>query len=509
VPESWGLTLGIAVVLGVWLGPTALLVVIPFMVTVQLLRGRISLVALVLPILFSLLGIARGAMDEATEVPAGFGDSTGATVMVTSFPRETWFGASVLVSVSALAGIDGPGEVESFPVLLSVPEGVDVARGDILEVTWTPTPIEVLAPGSARYVRSTGALATAWADEVQEKSEGWEFFHALMRLRGRITDGLLAVLPGDPGALAAGIVTGDDTNLSEVADDAFYATGTTHITAVSGSNVAMVLAIWNLVIPAGRNRRLMAVQLAIIASIWFYALLVGLEPPALRAAIMATLVLVGSRFGRRPDLLTLLALTSAAMALWQPQYVHTLSFWLSIAATAAIISRAPTSGGEGWQAAARDMGAGILLAQVATLPIILTAFGTWSLASIIANVLLAPLMWLAFPLCFALALLVLAAPWLAEFLAVIPLVPLSLCLEIVKALAHALPTIDLGNTGRVAVIGIAGPGLVLGLLAARDVQRWLPLVGRRILAQPGVMALAVLGPAAGLALALLVRAAGG
>ena len=70
-----------------------------------------------------------------------------------------------------------------------------------------------------------------------------------------------------------------------------------------------------------------------ILAVWMYAVMVGLEPPALHAAVVASLTMAGSWFGRRPDPLTILALTLGGMAFIYPRMVESVGFWLSAAAS--------------------------------------------------------------------------------------------------------------------------------------------------------------------------------
>jgi len=473
-------------------------------VAAQAIRGVRNPLVIAVAVVMVLAGAGRAAMGPEPRVPDGLATFTGATVTIDSIPKTSKRGASMLVTVVALErdGVDVP--TDPFPVLLSVTGQHDLAPGDRLAVRWSVTPADALSPGFARYARAQGALATALAWNVTIIDQGPDTWHVLMRLRSRISDRLASALPGDAGALAAGIVTGDDTRLSPAADRAFLRTGTSHITAVSGSNIAMVLAIWYLVLPAGKTRRLLALQVAMIASIWVYAILVGLEPPAVRAALMATLIIVGSRFGRRPDPITILALTSAAMVLWNPRYVEMVSFWLSVVATAAIFSRIPVERSGTWQSAVREVATGVLLAQVATLPIVLAVFGGWSVAGVLANLLLAPLTWLAFPLSFALAFVALAAPWLAGLLGWAPMVPLQLTLTLVDSLSVSIPMLSLGNAGAAGVVAVSLPALLLGLLLVRDTYRWAPMARDRWRVNPWPMAVTVAGPAIGVAVAMMV-----
>jgi len=284
-------------------------------------------------------------------------------------------------------------------------------------------------------------------------------------------------MPGDAGALAAGIVTGNDAALSDAAVAAFRRTGTSHITAVSGSNVGVVLAIWYAVVPPGKLRRRRLVRLVIILSVWTYALMVGFEPPAIRAALVTTGVLIGARAGRRPDPLTLLALASGIMVIASPRTIEQVSFWLSVVASAAIITRVPAVTSSSRLRTVKDLALGVAMAQLCTLPIILLAFGSWSMAGLVANLVLAPVIGVAFPLCFALAALSLIAPPLAEVLAPVCTVPLELALALVSTFAKTAPALAFGESGPIALIAVALPCLLAMAILSRDVQRWLGRLG--------------------------------
>ncbi len=507
--EPWGLALGAAVVSGALLGWPALLVMAAFVTVAQVIRGRFNPVFLLVVVGFAALGAVRAVLQDEPVVPTDLATSTGAEVRLESLPRSTAAGESVLVSVSEFVFDASIRPGDDLVALARLPEGERAAPGDRLSVRWSIEPLELIDPGYGSYVRSRGAVANAWVWQVTERDVGSPALHRLVDVRHRIGDGMRAALPGDAGALAAGIVTGDDSHLSEAAREAFLLTGTTHITAVSGSNVAMILAIWNLLVPAGRNRRLIVVQGVIIVSIWLYAILVGLEPPALRAAIMASLILLAGRSGRRPDLLTLLALTSGAMVLWNPDTVRMVGFWLSVIATGAIVMRLPQAPGAGRRSNVRGLLEGVALAQVATLPISVMAFGTWSLTSVLANAMLAPLMWLAFPLCFTLAFVVLAAPWVAPLVAILPLVPLNLTLEVVGVLASTMPPLDFENAGPAGALAITVPCAIGIVLLSRETPRWAALVAASWRARPLVVGMVLIGPVVGIVSAVLAVLARG
>jgi competence protein ComEC len=443
-------------------------------------------------------------MVDADIAPPDLEASERATGVVLTMPEPSGNNMAAHIRVDALDAGDGWAKVEPFTAIVTLADGADLAMGDEVTIAWSAETMESLPPGYSGYLAARGVTATARASKVDVEEQGPRLFQFVQDVRDDLAEGFDHLMPGDAGALATGIVTGDDSGLSEEASEAFLRTGTSHITAVSGSNVAMVLAVWNLVIPAGRRRRLLAIQITIVVSIWLYALLTGLEPPATRAATMASLMLFGSRFGRRPDPMTLLALTSAAMVLWNPRNVEMISFWLSIVATAAIISRVPTESGSGGSRVARGMFEGTMLAQIATLPFVLITFGTWSLVSVVANVLLAPLLWAAFPLCFLLGVIILVAPMLAPMVSWAPYIILTMCLEIVQGLGDVMPQVSIAHSGLAGALAIGVPCLIAVLILGKDGQRWLQAGMANGRSGSARLLIFGAGPAAGMAAAGLM-----
>lgn len=479
------------------MGPVAALVLGWFLLVAQLVRGRMRWIPLVVMLAAVLIGAGRARMVDTDSVPSGLAASTGAEGVAVSMPQPSGDYIAVQLRIDVLVTNEGRTGVPPFVTRVTLASGAGIAKGDRVQVAWTANDLTATPPGYSGYLAANGISATAWASRVEVMEQGPWLYRMVQSVRDEIGDEFSRVMPGDPGALATGIVTGDDSGLSEEAEEAFLRTGTSHITAVSGSNVAMVLAVWNLVIPAGRRRKLLAVQIGIVSSIWLYALLTGLEPPATRAAAMASLMLFGSRFGRRPDPMTLLAWSSAAMVMWNPRNVEQISFWLSVVATAAIIMRIPTGAATGWGRAAQGMFEGTILAQLATLPLVLLTFGAWSMISVLANVLLAPLMWAAFPLCFLLAAILLVAPVLAPVLTWIPEILLTLCLQIVKGLGELAPQLSMSQAGFAGAVAIGVPCLLLLAAFGRDGQRWLSAVMETGRDRRGMLAVLGAAPVAG------------
>jgi competence protein ComEC len=128
----------------------------------------------------------------------------------------------------------------------------------------------------------------------------------------------------------------------------------------------------------------MAVLLS-VAGILFYDCLAGFQASIVRASLMAGLAFSAQVLGKQRDGLYALFLTALAMLLWQPNYLTDVGFQLSFASTAGIliIPRLLKRFENGFSS---DL-ITTFSAQVATLPILVSGFGAYSLWSVVVNAL--------------------------------------------------------------------------------------------------------------------------
>lgn len=205
------------------------------------------------------------------------------------------------------------------------------------------------------------------------------------------------ILPEPAAALLTGLLTGTQHGMSRALKDDFRAAGLTHIVAISGSNITIILSFLSgLLFFVPINRRFLPLSLGIAC----FALFVGANPPVIRASIMGILGLLAIRAERRAEPRLLLLWTAAAMSMWNPlELWHSASFHLSFLATLGIgeigplfkrwLSFMPESFG------LRDSLATTLAAQVATLPVTMLVFRQVSIVAPLTNLLVAPLIPLA------------------------------------------------------------------------------------------------------------------
>ena len=145
-----------------------------------------------------------------------------------------------------------------------------------------------------------------------------------------------ADLPGDGGELLPGLAIGDTSAVEPDLDQAMKASSLSHLTAVSGANCAIVIALVMVLTAALRMPRGWRIGIALVTLAGF-VVLVTPEPSVLRAALMALLVLVTSAMGRGAQGLPLLALAVLILLVGDPWLARNYGFTLSVLATGGLL----------------------------------------------------------------------------------------------------------------------------------------------------------------------------
>jgi competence protein ComEC len=154
---------------------------------------------------------------------------------------------------------------------------------------------------------------------------------------------LQSVVAEPEASIAVGVVTGDRTSMSDRLQDAFRRSGTTHILAISGENISLLVGMLWLFFGGRRNRRRMPTLLAltVIVLLASYTIFTGATPSVVRAAIMGTVLLLGPVVGRRYDPLAALAVSAASMVVVDPDLLADAGFQFSFLALVGITFLSP------------------------------------------------------------------------------------------------------------------------------------------------------------------------
>lgn len=226
---------------------------------------------------------------------------------------------------------------------------------------------------------------------------------AIYAFKNKALENIYLIFPDPEASLLAGILLGVDTGLPQDLQQAFKDTGTAHIIAISGFNIAIIaglfFALFSRVLGQLRG------SILAILGIALYTFLVGADAAVVRAALMGGISLTARQLGRRNDGFNALMLSAVIMSLWNPNIPWDVGFQLSFFATLGLILYAEPF--QNWAVniitrytssdTAQKVAAPIseyflltLAAQLTTLPIMAYHFKRISLVSLIANPFILP-----------------------------------------------------------------------------------------------------------------------
>jgi len=298
--------------------------------------------------------------------------------------------------------VEGP----SGLLLARVSSGTDWHYGDQLQVSGTLSALADNTPESQREALYRQDIRVQMADasaRLLQHDQGSWWLSAADNMRRSAQKVIYQLFPQPEAALLSGILLGNDDDLPLDLQTAFQDSGTAHIIAISGFNMAIVAGLLTLF--AGRLLPRGWSLLPVTAGIIFYTLLTGATPSVVRAAVMGFMGLLGGLIGRRQMGINSLVFTAAVMSLFDPFLPWGASFQLSFGATLGLVWYAEgletfafgLAGRflpEGWARQVSGWAGEFLLctlaAQITTLPVMLYHFQRLSLSALLANVLVLP-----------------------------------------------------------------------------------------------------------------------
>jgi competence protein ComEC len=252
-------------------------------------------------------------------------------------------------------------------------------KGTLLESEPGDDVVAVLRPrGKPRTVSPPGLVA-----------------RAAEHLRAGLRDAA-APLPSDARGLLPALVIGDTSRTPSDLTDAMLATGMTHLSAVSGSNVAIVLAfaLGGASLFGVRRRWRPVVAVVVLAA---FVVLARPEPSVVRAAAMGTIGLVGLSRSRRAAGIPVLSAAVVVLLVVDPWLSRSYGFALSTLATLGLLLFTRSWGeaiGRRLPRPIRSWGPSIAIpvaAQAMCAPVVVLLQGSVSVVGILANLLAAPL----------------------------------------------------------------------------------------------------------------------
>lgn len=221
-------------------------------------------------------------------------------------------------------------------------------------------------------------------------------FMVAYKIRDRVSDIIYATLPDKPFACASlldGILLGKRSHLSDEVMGWFQDTGTIHILAISGFNVGIIGLIFFFIF-----HKLIRLPQRISSFLTFLVLIVftimtGATPSVVRATIMASAIIIGKIIDRDTNIYNSLALSSLIILLHNPLTLFDIGFQLSFGAVLSLVYFTPLIEPKLWflpRYLAKLVSVSLAV-QIGISPIIIFYFDKLSLVTILANIIVVPL----------------------------------------------------------------------------------------------------------------------
>ena len=353
----------------------------------------------------------------------------------------------------------------------------------------------------AAWLEGQGISAILWAQQTEWVGAGRSFTPAalLHRMRGVLAQGIQAGIPDPQAGLAQALLLGIRSDLPAAVKDDFRTAGMSHLLAISGLHVGVVMTLTLSVAGAIAGRGSPPAAVITLLTVWGYAILSGLDPPVARAAIMGSLVLGSALLGRGMRGPTALLLAAALMLAAQPELLSRLSFLLSFAAMSGVIvalplitvvsalATAPLGAARGGPALWTQHIISLLAASVvisvlttlATMPLADAHFGVIPLMSVPATILAMPALPFALLSAAATAVVGLFSAPLAVATGALAWAPLSWLMAVARAMPPQLLTAEWLD-GPAAAAWYAALGLLVWLASASSLRRRLAELRRNI-----------------------------
>ena len=374
------------------------------------LRPQAAFSILLLPG-FMFLGAARYQMDQPVITPQSISyyNEMQSRVYVTGTlaeppdVRDTYLNLRLSVEKVDF----GQGDIPIHGILLiRLSDEYDVAYGEQLRVRGfiqTPPSNEEFSYRDYLAMQGIYSYLRTGTVTVLPGTNANPFWALIYRIKDSLLKDIYRLFPNPEASLLGGILLGVDQNIPTDVQQAFQNTGTAHIIAISGFNIAILAAVFMAIFSRLFGKKWGA--FLTIFMIGFYVVLVGAGASVVRAGIMGTLSIIALQFGRRNQALTALAASALLMSILHPFVLWDVSFQLSFAATLGLLLYAQpmqTALGaflarylqpENVEKFVSPISEYFLLtfaAQLTTLPLIIYHFGRLSVVSFIANPLVLP-----------------------------------------------------------------------------------------------------------------------
>jgi len=293
----------------------------------------------------------------------------------------------------------------------------------------------------ASYLRGHGVYAVMYYPDIavmeskQYQSWGEATKGAMIEIKQHLRDIVERTMPAQESSVFEGMMFGDSGQLSAQTKEELNASGLRHIIAISGMHIALLIVMsMRFFLWVGLWRQQVFFVTLVLAIL--FIVFTGFQPSAVRAGVMGAMLLLGQQAGRLYVAERALLLSAAGMLLVDPLLIGDAGFQLSFGAVWGILWFMPLL--ERWTAKIpnflhlKEVLNMSIAAQIATLPIMVLSFGSVSFVSLLANILVVPMV----PAIMVGGLVALVLSLLGSFVQSFIFVPVTLLLSYMLQIAE-------------------------------------------------------------------------
>lgn len=371
------------------------------------LVALLSLAAVLLAFLSSFLSISL-PQKRVSELDERF----SAELSLISLEHSDEYGSEYVARIERVNG-----DAASIKCYLSCPFASEFSFGDkllaTLEVEYAGSRANFYDDDIILFVEIPTGEQVLYSRAEQRNIFSPDGFRVFTKdLRSRLSSYVDSVF-GDGGALVKGMLINDRSDLSDHTRSQFSRAGASHLLAVSGLHVSLLLGAIELLLRKLLAPKKLRVALISVCGLVLLAL-TDFSPSAVRSVLMLFSVYIAFMLSDENDAPTALFVAISLIVLISPYSVGDVGMWLSFSATLGLVVVYPVldkklprpKKSRGLSRRLISLGLGALrvalitiVANFSTLPIMYVCFGTFSLVSIPANIMLSPLSALFLPLC--------------------------------------------------------------------------------------------------------------
>lgn len=351
--------------------------------------------------IFLLLGAGYYSRFDQTHTPLlPYGEQVSVEGQITAKPDVDYKKQNITVRIDKISQGSTPLPGEGSLILVKMPRFPVCHYGDKVKFE-----AKIEKPGKiedfdwGKYLKRRlifGVVlqpinAIAYSEKLSIKEQPLSI---LYKISDQFEQSLNRIFPEPEASLAAGLILGIKRNIPDDLMDDLNVTGLTHIIALSGYNITIIITVISSILLGRVNRK----QVFIIgaALIFGFVLLTGASSSVIRAAIFSLLIIFGKTLSREGDQTNLMLLAAVVMLLFNPYILSSdVGFQLSFLAFAGLIYLSPIVKKFVERSKLKIMPeyfrlsfTETLAAQIAVFPLILVVFGRVSLIGPISNVLI-------------------------------------------------------------------------------------------------------------------------